>query len=264
MAKKIDSAGKTALVTGASSGLGTDFARELARRGTHVVLVARREDRLRAVADEIASSHGVTATSVAADLSAPEAPRQLYDRLVEEGRQIDLLVNNAGFGIYGDFLDIDWERENAMLQLDVVNLVHLSKLFGRDMARRGSGAMLQVASTGAYQPSPGYASYAAAKAFVLSFSYAIDHEMRPRGVTSTVLSPGVTATEFLQVSGQRKNWFHRLTMMDSPTVARIGIDAMLARRRGVVAGWKNKLAAQSTRLNPLAVSTNVAAMAMKS
>lgn len=260
---RIECRGRTALVTGASSGLGADFARDLAARGANLVIVARRDDKLTLLADEICTAHGVDIKAIPMDLGTERAPQELHRQLTEAGLAVDFLVNNAGFGVYGDFLTLDWERENAMLQLDMVTLTHLSKLFGRDMAERGSGAMLQIASTGAFQPSPGYASYAAAKAYVKSFSYAIDHEMRPRGVTSTVLSPGVTATEFLQVSGQRRNWFHKLTMMQSPAVARVGIDAMLARRKGVVAGWMNKLAAHSNRMNPTAVSTGIAAVAMK-
>lgn len=261
---KIEVKGRTALVTGASSGLGVDFARELADRGANVVLVARRQDRLEAVADEIRGKYKVTATPVTMDLGTPEAPEQLYEWLQSRGVAVDLLINNAGFGLYGDAVELPWERENAMLQLDIVNLVHLSKLFARDMKARGLGAILQVASTGAYQPSPGYASYSAAKSFVLSYGYALDYELRGTGVSCTVLSPGVTATEFLQVSGQKKNWFHKATMMPSEKVARIGIDALLARRGSVITGWINKLACQSHRLNPRSLSTAIADMAMKS
>lgn len=261
---KIDVKGRTALVTGASSGLGVDFARELARRGADVVLVARRRDRLEAAAAGIREEFGVSATPVELDLGTADAPVRLHDRMRSEGTAVDLLVNNAGFGLFGSAIDLPWDRENAMLQLDVVNLVQLSKLFGRDMVARGFGAILQVASTGAYQPSPAYASYSAAKAFVLSYGYALDYELRGSGVSCTVLSPGVTATEFLQVSGQKKNWFHKATMMSSEKVARSGIDALLARRGSVITGWVNKLACQSNRLNPRSLSTAIAAMAMKS
>lgn len=261
---KIEVKGRTALVTGASSGLGVDFARDLARRGADVVLVARRRDRLEEVAEAIRGEYGASAIPVAMDLGTAEAPAQLHERLRTDGVAVDLLINNAGFGLFGDALDLPWERENAMLQLDVVNLVHLSKLFVRDMVERGFGAVLQVASTGAYQPSPGYASYAAAKSFVLSYGYALDYELRGTGVSCTVISPGVTATEFLQVSGQKKNWFHKATMMSSEKVARIGIDALLARRGSVIPGWVNKLACQSHRLNPRSLSTAIADLAMKS
>jgi len=260
---RINVSGKTALVTGASSGLGAEFARELAGRGADLVLVARRAEALERVADEIKSQHGVEVSTVAMDLGTADAPQALHDRVVADGHNVAVLINNAGFGVFGDALDIPWERENAMLQLDIVNLVHLSKLFARTMKARGDGAILQIASSGAYQPSPGYASYAAAKAFVLSYGYALDYELKGTGVSCTVLSPGVTATEFLQVSGQDKTWYHKLTMMQAPQVARIGINALLARRGSVVAGWMNKLAAHSARLNPSSVQTAVAHRVMK-
>lgn len=260
---RMEIAGKTALVTGASSGLGVDFARELASRGAGVILVARREEQLKRQAQEIASTYGVQAHAIAMDLGTPEAPQQLFDRVKADGHAVSVLINNAGFGAFGDALAIPWERENAMLQLDIVTLVHLSKLFGRDMVARRDGTILQLASTGAYQPSPGYASYSAAKAFVLSYGYALNYELRGSGVSCTVLSPGVTATEFLQVSGQRKTWFHKLTMMDSPTVAKKGIEAMLARRGSIVTGWLNKLASHSARMNPRWLQTAIAHQAMK-
>lgn len=260
---KIDPRGKTALITGASSGLGIDFARELARCGANVILVARRETELHEVADAISTETGVTATPLVQDLGTTDAARQLHTRIKADGQQVDLLINNAGFGVFGDFLEMDWEREQAMLQLDMVTLVHMSKLFGRDMAERGFGAMLQIASTAAYQPTPGYASYGAAKAFVRSFSYAINQEMRARGVTSTVLSPGVTATAFLQVSGQRKTLFQKITMMQPAQVAQIGVDAMLSRRGSAIAGWMNGLAAHSNRMTPTAISTAVAERLMR-
>jgi short-subunit dehydrogenase len=255
--------GKTALVTGASSGLGVDFATELARRGANLVLVARRRDRLAQLASVLEKDHDVSVRVMAMDLAEPEAPRRLFHQATAGGGRVDVLINNAGFGIYGRFTDIPWEREAAMLQLDIVALVHLTKLFVGPMVERGEGAVLQVASIGGYQPSPGYATYAAAKAFVLNFGEAINHELRGTGVSCTVVSPGVTATEFLQVAGQEKGWFHRMTMMDSPTVARIGIEAMLAGKPSVVTGWMNKMSTFSQRLMPRKVATAVSAMVMK-
>src|SRR5579885_932402 len=159
--------GRTALVTGASSGLGKGFAAELARRGCNLVLVARREDRLRAVAESLAGRYGVRAETVPADLAADDAPPRLYERTRELGLAIDVLINNAGLGVYGPFLDIPWERERQMLQVDVLAVVQLTKLFLRDMVARNFGYVLMVSSNMAYQPGPGYASYAAAKSFVL-------------------------------------------------------------------------------------------------
>jgi short-subunit dehydrogenase len=239
-----------ALITGASSGLGADFARELAGRGANLILVARREENLRALQAEIASRHTVQIEVVVMDLATPEAPQQLYDRLEAAGRRVDVLVNNAGLGLYGEFLDIPWERERSMLELDIITLTHMTKLFARDMVAQRFGYILQIASIGAYQPSPLYASYAAAKAYVLSFGEALSYELRQTGVKVTVLSPGVTATEFLQVSGQSASLYQRVTMMKSPEVVRIGVDAMLKGRPSIVSGRFNALMAWSTRLLP--------------
>lgn len=261
MAKDIR--GQTALVTGASSGLGADFARELARRGCHLVLVARREEALQRLAEELTERHGARATVLALDLGQPQAPQRLHDALSERGIQVDVLVNNAGFGIHGAFLEIPFERERQMLELDIIALVHLTKLFAADMVRRGHGYLLQVSSIGAYQPSPTYASYSAAKRFVLDFGVAINHELRGTGVSCTVVAPGVTATEFLQVAGQRPTLYQRLVMMKSPDVARIGIDRMLGRRRTVVTGALNTATAWLAGLSPRCLSTALAGRLMR-
>ncbi|HUR40100.1 MAG TPA: SDR family oxidoreductase [Verrucomicrobiae bacterium] len=256
-------AGKTALVTGASSGLGVDFARELARRGCNLVLVARREDLLRKLQGELQAAHGIKATVVTLDLGDARAPQALFEQLQAQGTQVDVLVNNAGFGVFGPELDIPWERTRSMLMLDIVALTHLTKLFAREMVKHGNGFMLQVASIGAYQPSPTYAAYSAAKSYVRSFSQALNFELKGSGVSSTVVSPGVTATEFLQVSGQRRTWFHNATMMTSAKVAAIGIDAMLKRRYSVVPGFMNWLTALFTNLTPDPVNAAITYRAMK-
>lgn len=248
--KQLELANQWALVTGASSGLGADFARQLAARGANLILVARRKDQLEAVAAEIEQNYKVSARAIAFDLAAPGAPQVLYDQLKQQGIRVDVLVNNAGFGVYGHFASVPWEREKAMLDLDIVALTHMTKLFLQDMLARKSGYILQVASIGAYQPSPTYATYSAAKAYVLSMGEALNYELRHSGVGVTVISPGVTATEFLKVSGQSLSLYQRLMMMDSPTVARIGIDSMLRRRPSVVPGFMNSLSAFSTRLLP--------------
>ena len=256
-------AGKTALVTGASSGLGVDFARELARRGCALVLVARREERLKQVQAELQAQHGVKVMVVTLDLGDPQAPQMLYDHLKAQNTPIDVLVNNAGFGLFGMELEIPWDKTRQMLMLDIVALTHLTKLFARDMARRGFGYMLQVASIGAYQPSPTYAAYSAAKSYVRSFSQALNFELRGSGVSSTVISPGVTATEFLQVSGQKRTWFHNATMMSSARVADIGIRAMLKRRYSIVPGFMNWLTSIMVTLTPDPINAAVTYRAMK-
>ncbi|MBI2384157.1 MAG: SDR family oxidoreductase [Gammaproteobacteria bacterium] len=255
--------GRTAVITGASSGLGVDFARELAALGCRLVLVARREDRLKALQAELKEKHQADSVVVALDLTDAAAPQALFDLLKQQRLQVDVLVNNAGFGLFGNELDIPWDKTRQMLMLDIVALTHLTKLFARDMVKRGSGYILQVASIGAYQPSPTYAAYSAAKAYVLSFGQALNYELRGTGVSCTVVSPGVTATEFLQVSGQKTTWFQRITMMDSAAVARIGIRAMLKRRYSVVTGWINRLLTLTTRLSPAAANAAITYRLMK-
>ncbi len=256
--------GKTALVTGASSGLGVDFARELARRGCDLILVARREDRLRAVQQEIRQACGVNVENIPLDLAAPEAADALYRRTAGSGRVVDVLVNNAGFGLYGQHMSVPWEKEAEMLHLDMIVVAQLTKLFGKDMLARNFGYVLLVSSIGGYQPSPTYASYSAAKSFVLSLGEALNYELRKTGVGVTVVSPGVTATEFLKVAGQRTSLYQRLMMMKSEDVARIGIEAMLRRRPSVVPGFLNALMVWANRLVPRRTSAAVSEILMKS
>jgi uncharacterized protein len=256
-------AGRTALVTGASSGLGVDFARELARRKCALVLVARREDRLKQVQSELQGAHGVKVMTVTLDLGDPQAPQALHDHLRKQNTPVDILVNNAGFGLFGMELEIPWDKTRQMLMVDVVALTHLTKLFARDMVARKSGWILQVASIGAYQPSPTYAAYSAAKSYVRSFSQALNYELRGTGVSSTVISPGITATEFLQVSGQKKTWYQERMMMTSAEVAAIGIRAMLARRYSVVPGFLNWLTSLFTMVTPDPVNAAAAWRLMK-
>jgi len=240
--------GRTALVTGASSGLGVDFSRELASRGAAVVLVARRADKLESLRGELASRHGVRVEVVPMDLAPADAPQRLHDDIRQRGLAVDILVNNAGFGLYGKFLDVPWERERSMIELDILTLTGMTRLFTPDMVSRGFGRVLQVSSIGAFQPSPTYAAYSAAKSYVLSFGEALAYELRGTGVSCTVICPGVTATEFLAVAGQGATAFQRSTMMKSADVARIGVEAMLAGKSSVVPGAVNALLAWSTRL----------------
>ncbi len=255
--------GKTALVTGASSGLGVDFARELARRGCRLVLVARREELLKQLQGELQKQYGITAIVMTVDLGDPAAPQMLYDTLKAQQVNVDILVNNAGFGLFGLELEIPWDRTRQMLLLDIVALTHLTKLFARDMVKRGWGRLLQVASIGAYQPSPTYAAYSAAKSYVRSFSQALNFELRGSGVSSTVISPGITATEFLQVSGQKPTAYQRMMMMTSAQVAAIGVTAMLKRRYSVVPGFLNWLTSLLTMITPDPVNAAMAYRLMK-
>jgi short-subunit dehydrogenase len=254
--------GRWAVVTGASSGLGADFARELAGRGCNVALVARREEPMKALAAALESAHAIQTRVVALDLATQDAPPALAERLRGEGLAVDVLVNNAGFGVFGPFLEIPWERERQMLELDVLALVHLTKVFATDMAARGQGWILQVASIGAFQPTPTYASYSAAKSFVLSFGEAIAHELRAKGVRVCTVCPGVTATEFLAVAGQKTTLYQRMMMMQSPAVVRSAVRALLRGRTSVTPGIANAVSAFSMRFTPRRLQAAIASAAM--
>jgi short-subunit dehydrogenase len=243
---------RSALVTGASSGLGADFARQLAARGVpQLVLVARRRERLHALADELSRQFGCEATCIALDLTADGVCDELNLELDRRGIEIDVLINNAGVGLYGPFVDNDVDRLQQMLQLDVLVPAQLTRSFAAKMVTRGFGYILQVASIAAQQPAPYYAAYSGAKAFVLSFSEALAVELRGTGVSCTVLCPGVTRTGFFEAAQQDSlSWYQRLTMMDSASAARRGIDAMLARRVVQVPGVFNQIAMWVSRWLP--------------
>ncbi len=256
--------GRRALVTGGSAGLGVDFARQLAERGADITVVARREERLREVADELEDAYGVAADWVSMDLTDGQAAETLYETVDGRGHRIDILVNNAGFGVYGDFLETDLEAQETMLELDVLAPVRLTHVFARGMVERGWGRLVQVASIGAFQPTPKYSAYSAAKSFVKSWGEAIDYELREHGVSCTVVCPGVTETEFFDAAGQDdRTWYQRFTMMDSSTVASIGVRAMMKQKLSVVPGLLNALNAWLTRFTPPRIVRWVAHMAMK-
>jgi len=195
--------GTTALITGASSGLGEEFAIQFAARGANVVLVARREDRLRELADRLERGHGITATAIALDLGRADAAAELVRTLQDRGIGIQSLINNAGFGMKGAFVESDAERVTEMVQLNVGTLVALTRALLPELVKAGTGAVVNIASNGAYQPCPNMAVYGATKAFVLSFSEALRYETRDSGLTVLAVSPGATSTEFFDVLGQR-------------------------------------------------------------
>ena len=193
--------GTTALITGASAGLGAAFAEQLAARGADVVLVARREDRLRELAERIETAHRVQATVIALDLAKPGAAAELRAALDGRGIRVQTLINNAGFGMKGAFAEADPARIDEMVQLNVSALVSVTRAFLADMVADGRGALVGIASTGAYQPCPNMAVYGATKAFVLSFTEALAYETRGSGLAVLALSPGATRTEFFDVVG---------------------------------------------------------------
>ncbi|QIG40851.1 SDR family oxidoreductase [Microbacterium sp. 4R-513] len=193
--------GTTALITGASSGLGAEFARQFAARGADVVLVARREDRLAELAAALEAEFGTHATPIALDLADSDAVARLRAELDGRGIRVHSLVNNAGFGMKGAFAEADPARIAEMVQLNVAALVALTREFVPDLVRAGDGALVSIASTGAYQPCPNMAVYGATKAFVLSFTEALAYETRGSGLSVLAVSPGATRTEFFDVVG---------------------------------------------------------------
>ncbi|HEX7666123.1 MAG TPA: SDR family oxidoreductase, partial [Polyangiaceae bacterium] len=253
-----------ALVTGASSGIGAALARRLAERKYDCVLSARRVDRLEALARELEEKHGVKAYVVAADLGTREGARTLLEKVGALGVTIDFVANNAGFGVYGPFATQSIERVHEMIELNMVSLTTITHHFVKEMIARKKGHILEVASIGAYQPSPLYAVYAATKAYVLSFSAAVNYELRDSGVSVTAVSPGLTATEFHDVAEHEKGWWMRFITMTADDVAVIAIRNALAGRSVVTTGLMNKLMAVMVKLIPRRISTAVAELTMRS
>ncbi len=247
---------KTALVTGASAGLGAQFARLFAADGCDLVLVARRRESLEALAAELRAEHAVAVQVIAADLARPEAAEALVAHL--EG-PVDYLVNNAGVGYLGGFAAADATRELAMLSLNMTTLVLLTRLLLPGMLARRSGRILNVGSLAGFMPGPQMASYYASKAFVNSFSEALSYELRGTGVTSTLLCPGATSTEFAAVAGVADSRLFKLGAMTATRVAAAGYRAMTRGRRRVIPGLYNKLSAFSMRLVPRGLATAIAA-----
>jgi uncharacterized protein len=254
---------QTALVTGASSGIGAAFARRLAARGTDLVLVARRTDRLEALAAELEKAHGASARVLTMDLGAHGGAEKLIDAVEALGAPVDLLVNNAGFGAYGRLVEIPIERVAQMIELNVTALTLLTHHFAKQMVARGGGRILQVSSIGAFQPSPLYAAYSATKSYVLSMSEAIHHELRGTGVSVTTICPGLTETEFHDVAHHVKPGWMRAVSMTADDVAEIGLRAADAGRAVVTPGLANKLTGLLVKLLPRSWATAVAASTMK-
>jgi short-subunit dehydrogenase len=247
-----------ALVTGASSGIGLELVKLFARDGYHLVLVARGADKLSAIGKELEMRTGAVATVIGADLSDPTAPPEILQRLEREGIEVDVLVNNAGYGCYGLFAGTDVVRELAMIQVNVAAPTHLIKLFLPGMLRRRRGSVLNVASTAAFQPGPLMAVNYATKAFVLSFSEALANELEGTGVTVTALCPGPTKTGFQAGAKMEDSRLVRGPwVMDAARVARAGYDGLRRGKTLVIPGLANRLLAQSVRLTPRKLVTRV-------
>ena len=256
---------QTALITGGSGGIGLEIGKQLARRSYDLVLVARTRDALEAVAGQIEGKQDVKVHVFAADLRRREAPEELFDFLRNENIPIEILVNNAGFGLGGEFADTDVQRELEMIQVNIVALTHLTKLFLPAMIKAKAGRILNLASTAAFQPGPLMAVYYATKAYVLSFSEALAEELRHSGVTVTALCPGPTRSDFAAVAhvGESR-LFSLFGLADATEVAEYGVNAMLHGRRVAIPGLRNKIVAQANRFAPRAVTAKVARIAQES
>jgi len=247
--------GKWALITGASAGIGTALARELAAGGANLVLTARRGNRLNALANELSVAHQIQAETWVADLARPEGPREIF--AFTEGRHIsvDLLVNNAGFGAYGEFHRAPLERFLNMVQVNVSAVVHLTHLYLPQMIARRRGDILIVASTAAFQAVPYITTYAATKVFDLHFAEGLAEEVRHYGVRVCGLCPGSTDTEFFQVAGQRNHTRRRPETAEK--VARVGLEALAAGKSSVISGFGNWLGAETERFVPRRLVTRI-------
>ena len=217
---------KTALITGASAGIGTAFAELHASKGGDVILTARRKDRLEALKSELEEKHKITAHIFPLDLAAPGGAEKLYDAVKAAGLTVDILINNAGFGGHGMHIERDLADETQMIDLNITALVTLTHRFAKDMVDRGGGKILNVGSTAGFMPGPQQAVYFATKAFVNSFSQAIDQELRDKGVTCTVLAPGYVHTEFADVAGLDGTDLVKQKGATPKQVAKHGYDAM--------------------------------------
>lgn len=241
----------TALVTGASSGIGYEISRQLAKEGHNLVLVARRRERLEELAACLRREHSCRVHVIAIDLAQPGAPETLHRKLRDENIPVDILVNNAGVGTRGSFLKIPTERELGEIQLNVVALTHLCKLFGTDMVERGLGKILNIASVAGFIPGPYMSVYHASKAFVLSFSEGLRQELKGTGVSVTVVCPGPVESEFHQIANTLSVAFLRLApMMSSADLARLALRAMHDRKAVSVPGFFNRLMILLPRLFP--------------
>jgi short-subunit dehydrogenase len=249
-----------ALVTGASSGIGAAIARELAARGHGVALVARREDRLRELAAEIDRERGVRAETVAADLAAAAERDLLVSRLDELGLDVEILVNNAGFGAYGAGRELERDRLVEMVRVNCEALLDLQSRFAPAMVARGRGAILNVASTAAFQPLPGTACYAATKAFVLSLTEATHAELHGSGVAVTALCPGPVRTEFAQVAGvsRQAGQLPRPFWTAAEPVASDAVEGLAKNKRVVIPGMLNRAGAVGGQHVPRALVLPIA------
>jgi uncharacterized protein len=248
--------GKWALITGASAGIGAALARELAAGGTNLVLTARRRDRLAGLAGELSAKHSIRTLVCVADLAQNSGPQEIFAFTEDKKVTVDLLVNNAGFGAYGEFRKVELDRLLEMIQVNVSAVVHLTHLYLPGMIARRSGDILILASAAAFQPVPYITTYAATKSFDLQFAEGLAEEVRQHGIRVCALCPGPTESEFLEVAGQRHHT--RLLPETAEKVARVGLRALASGKSSVISGFTNWLGAESVRFAPRSLVARIA------
>lgn len=252
---------KVALITGASSGIGLELAHVMAKEKHNLVLVARSIDKLNELAQELIQTHGIKVKTYKADLSKAEEIEKLYAQTQQDDIEVSYLINNAGFGEYGNFVENDWEKLGTMMQLNMVSLVHLTKLYAKDMISSKFGKIMNVASTAAFQPLPYFAVYGATKSFVLNFSEAIASELKEHGITVTALCPGLTGTGFVEAANMEETKFlekAKSSMATAEEVAEYGYEAMMKGKTVAVHGMLNSIVANSSRFLPRDIVTKIA------
>ena len=238
-----DLKGKKALITGASSGFGADFAKILASMGADLIIVARREEKLLEVKEHLENEYGISVKVIVRDLTGYDAAKELFDETV--GEDIEILINNAGFGMYDYLINQEAEKVNSMIQLNVTALTALTNLFGKKMVEKDYGYILNVASFAAFNPTPFYAAYGATKAYVMNFSVAFNTELGKTGsnVVVSVFCPGYTRTEFVKTAGQKKSAFLEKALGDSFPAAQEAIDGLFRKKPVIMPRFLNKSAA---------------------
>ncbi|WP_235925731.1 SDR family NAD(P)-dependent oxidoreductase [Pontibacter burrus] len=242
---------KTVLITGASNGFGMEFAKLFAKDGYNLVLVARSVERLRELGYSLQDEHQLQQVCIVqSDLSRREAPQEIYDQLKQQGVQVDVLVNNAGVGVHGFFHETELDRELDLIQLNITSLVHLTKLFLKDMVSRNEGKILNLASIVSFMPSPLMAVYAASKAFVLSFSEALQNEVKDKNITITALCPGASDTYFFKRADAENSRAANGPLSSPEDVAKDGYDALMKGETRVVSGVLNKVQAGISNVLP--------------
>ena len=245
---------KTALITGASGGIGLELAKIHASKGDHLVLIARSKDKLDAIKKELEATYQVKVYTIAKDLGLDAAAQEVYDETQGQKIKIDYLINNAGFGDYGMFCETDWNKEAQMIRLNIATLTHFTKLYAKEMVRQGAGKIMNVASTAAFQPGPGMAVYFATKAYVLHFSEAINYELREKGVSVTALCPGATESGFWTAAAAEESKLVKgRKLPSSRDVAEYGYKAMMKGKAVAIHGLLNYILANSVRFTPRAL-----------